>query len=415
MLKSRKRSYQEVDDDEKELEIESSIKKPKTHITIELPQTSKLMDLKEETRMSLLQNAIQLAENAYVQAQDQDSIIVSRLKKDLAEKELELMQMESKCKTERETGRKSTLEEAQKLTQVIIQEHSVREKELTTAFVESLSRETDLRKQAEEKAYHAREEGRLLGRQESGMAQELKTLTLQITALTSSKSGTSMDKGKFGEHLVQTWLNTWFQGWGVEIKDVSHDAHKGDFIVTFPHPEGYTGSLSTMTLLLEVKFKLSITKEDVDKFHSDLDQNKTAKAGLFVSLKSKNIPGHRDLHYSYRNGKITGYVANDELDSQGRDVRSAVLLLRASYYEHSSTSDLIWTRLKTQAEQQCRLLRPNLQRLSDGIYSLRKTLVCLESLDKDVTQNLVWLEQVFQVHEEEKLDGRKKSKPIFVN
>lgn len=52
--------------------------------------------------------------------------------------------------------------------------------------------------------------------------------------------------------------------------------------------------------MVEVKNKLNITKEDVTKYYSDLENY---DMGMFISLKTNAIPSYGKFGISYKNGK----------------------------------------------------------------------------------------------------------------
>lgn len=412
--KKRKKSQKEEKEREKnkkerqerEEKKKQKKEKPKENNTIEItiPNSSKLKQLNSTTLEIILQLAVSLAESAYFQAQENSSVAVEALKRQLAQEQLKTIQVETKAKEQEQVIRKTAIEETTTAMKVLLQEQLNSEADRMTHLVKVVEDASIVARQAKDASFEAFEHGRQTGLKESEnkmcIVDKLDVLTKQFSNLTGSK-GAATDKGKFGENLVEKWLETWFAKSGAEITNVSTVAHAGDCIIQFPHPKGYTGTLTPFTVLLEIKYKAKILSSDVIKYHSDVDLNSKIHAALFVSIKSKAIPGHKDLHYTFRNEKIVGYVGNDEADANGRDVRSSILLMRAMYYEsgakkQGNTSDeLFWSKLRMQIEVNLRSLKPNLKRLTTDLKTLKKTVNSLQTLDLELNNIVSWLENTF--------------------
>lgn len=94
---------------------------------------------------------------------------------------------------------------------------------------------------------------------------------------------TNFAKGNKGEGIIVQLLKSCYPCF--EYKDVSKDKHCGDIHMV---------NQSNEIIMIESKYKESITKQDVDKFINDMvhmtDLNKNVVCGVFVSIMTKNIP-----------------------------------------------------------------------------------------------------------------------------
>ena len=88
--------------------------------------------------------------------------------------------------------------------------------------------------------------------------------------------------GLIGEEDIVDNLNVDFPN--MFVRHVSNISHQCDIHVEDP--------ISNILYMIEVKNKISITKEDIDKFESDVDKSENKRTiGLFISLNCENIPG----------------------------------------------------------------------------------------------------------------------------
>jgi len=391
-MDSKSKSELELNDDNNDVEIK-----------IKIPHKSRLIQMKPHDLECVLKMSVQLAEYAYDQAQN-NSVLVEMLKKQLIEQKLGFIQTEQENAKKTEEQKHSIIEESKRLATEMVTRYAETEKERMLQLTSLVEKQTLAKTEAEEKAFKAYEQGRLMGQKEVKdslqLSEKLDHLSSQFSNLTGS-NGNVKNKGVFGEKLVETWLETWFKGSGAEIKDVSAQSHSGDVIVVFPHPKAYNGSLPLFAVLLEIKYKIKIATTDVTKFHKDVDDNSFIAGALLVSIKSKSIPGHRDLSYAMRNTKMVGYIGNDEVDSNGRDIRSAILLMRAMYYESgaklsgNNIHEEHWKKVRIEAEINLRSLRPQLKGLSSNIKSVKKALNSLQKLDTELNKMVSWLEDSF--------------------
>ena len=63
-------------------------------------------------------------------------------------------------------------------------------------------------------------------------------------------------------------------------------------------------------------FVLDITKNDIDKFKRDLENNETVyEAGIMLSLNT-NIQNHKDMDYEITNSKKIALYINNLLDNK---------------------------------------------------------------------------------------------------
>lgn len=88
--------------------------------------------------------------------------------------------------------------------------------------------------------------------------------------------------GLIGEEDIVNNLNVDFPN--MFVRHVSNISHQCDIHVEDP--------ISNILYMIEVKNKISITKEDIDKFEFDVDKSDNKRTiGLFISLNCENIPG----------------------------------------------------------------------------------------------------------------------------
>jgi len=87
------------------------------------------------------------------------------------------------------------------------------------------------------------------------------------------------DKGDKGENIIrQVLINNYNDA---SIVDVSGNAHSGDIFFLY----------NSLKCLIEVKRKKMVTSEDIVKFLSDIEtQRSNINCALFISLESQNIP-----------------------------------------------------------------------------------------------------------------------------
>jgi hypothetical protein len=134
--------------------------------------------------------------------------------------------------------------------------------------------------------------------------EEQQNLRQQIENL---KSGNFV-KGKIGENTVHDILSNAYTKY--EIIDMSKTKNVGDLHLLSP-----SGDL----FMFEVKNKNTIDKLDIDKMYSDHDKhvhtNKNYRGGIFVSIRTANIPYKGHLSIELRENIpiiFMGFITNDE-------------------------------------------------------------------------------------------------------
>ena len=130
--------------------------------------------------------------------------------------------------------------------------------------------------------------------------QILQSLTARIdemmTFFRSFKSFSST-KGQFGENCLQSMLQEQFPL--AEITDTSHIPHAGDILM----------NISNITIMIEMKTKLHVTKEDLLKFEYDITTNKhDYNAALFVTT-STGIPNKGEFVFDFINNIPVLYIS----------------------------------------------------------------------------------------------------------
>lgn len=124
-------------------------------------------------------------------------------------------------------------------------------------------------------------DGRLLVDGIRSITDMQKELLTKLDAKSETKTEKSQALGVIGEEMVMDILKDSFRSY--EIIKASTQGHRGDIIMR--------DRLLGLTIMFEVKNKLKITKDDIDKFEYDLDQVQAATGGstygIFVSLCCK--------------------------------------------------------------------------------------------------------------------------------
>jgi hypothetical protein len=118
-------------------------------------------------------------------------------------------------------------------------------------------------------------------------------------------------KGAWGESLLTDYLRNRFLDW--EVTDTSRSKHSCDI---------WMKRGDERFVAVESKYKASICATDLSKFVTDVDYmgrtNGDALIGaVFVSVRSKNIPGKGELELEYANGRpvlYVGFCGEDDLD-----------------------------------------------------------------------------------------------------
>jgi hypothetical protein len=119
-------------------------------------------------------------------------------------------------------------------------------------------------------------------------------------------------KGNKGEYVIKHRLQQLYPC--NEFVDVSKDKHCGD-IHMIP-------SQTNDIIMIESKYKETISKQDVDKFYADIEHisktNGRIVCAVFVSILTKNIPNIGSFKIDFHNGVpavFVGFSSEDEFDS----------------------------------------------------------------------------------------------------
>ncbi len=109
--------------------------------------------------------------------------------------------------------------------------------------------------------------------------------------------GKPIDAGNMGEEIVKNWLKNEYHD--CELIDTSRIGHSGDMLFKW----------NSLNLLIEVKNKDKVTNEDIEKFKTDMNFNSDSNAGIFISLRSENIPKKGEFKYETEGNKPVIYIA----------------------------------------------------------------------------------------------------------
>jgi hypothetical protein len=122
---------------------------------------------------------------------------------------------------------------------------------------------------------------------------------------------TNFAKGNKGENLILNMLRQVYTAW--EFKDTSKDKHAGDIHMIAPN--------GSDLYMIESKYKEIITKQDVDKFYSDIthlqETGRNVVCGIFVSILTKNIPHIGEMSIDFCQGVpviFVGFQDEEEFD-----------------------------------------------------------------------------------------------------
>ena len=123
-----------------------------------------------------------------------------------------------------------------------------------------------------------------------------------IVRFYSSKS--TEEKGTAGEKFIYNILTTNDRYTDAVVEDKSGVAKRGDIYFKWKQ----------MRCLIEVKNKISLRREDIEKFERDIDVSRTSSdninCALFISLQTDVFPGHhRNLvQFDYYNNILVSYL-----------------------------------------------------------------------------------------------------------
>lgn len=131
-----------------------------------------------------------------------------------------------------------------------------------------------------------------------------------------SIKGTSNNKGKLGESLISSHIQTAFPHY--EVIDMSYNPHEADY-----HIQSDFGKI-----LLEIKtYTSSVNKEQIEKLYNDIDRTGIGLA-IFLSTTS-GIVGKKNIEWEVygKNNTIILFFPNSGLSQQG--IVFSILFLKA--------------------------------------------------------------------------------------
>jgi hypothetical protein len=180
--------------------------------------------------------------------------------------------MELELLVERETGKKM----GEKITKMYEGQVEQLKKQLDSAIVQLKSYELENSHKIEEKIQKEREKFQLLLKEKD----EQNRLNREVfdKAANMNKYTSSSKKGDIGEDAFSYLSNTFKDFNGYKIKNMSKQAHKGDFHLFFEE----------FNVLVDAKkYSTSVQKKEIDKIESDLSTNDNMHFAWLVSLDSE--------------------------------------------------------------------------------------------------------------------------------
>lgn len=199
----------------------------------------------------------------------------------------------------------------------------------------------------------------------------------ELAVLKKSNAG----KGAMGEAAISKYLREWFTG--CEVADVGKVKHSCDIHVRWPDGR---------FVAVESKYKETITKADVEKFISDVEYLRGTCGGafrgaLFVSVKTRNIPGKGDLFLDFRGGKPLMYVGlsgEEGLDKADGFLKQCVsLLVMMSDYVGGLEKQ------ENDVQEMMRKIAP----LLNNIARVRKSMLVVKESNKKILDSVTDMEK----------------------
>jgi len=139
---------------------------------------------------------------------------------------------------------------------------------------------------------------------------QLAQLQQQLAILRKSNAG----KGVLGEATIATYLRHHFPAH--ELRDTGKIKHSCDIHLKSPSTSAFVA--------VESKYKETITRQDVDKFLTDVEymtttQGASFRAAAFISVRTRNIPGKGELHLEFHKNKPLIYIGLPSEDAIAPD------------------------------------------------------------------------------------------------
>ena len=116
-----------------------------------------------------------------------------------------------------------------------------------------------------------------------------------FTIFQSFKSPVS--KGQFGEKFMQSYLQKQFPT--AEIQDTTHTPHSGDCIV----------SMKGINIMIEMKNKNTITRDDIKKFENDIDLHRHEFHGAIFLSSTHGIPNKGEFVFELYGNTPVLYIS----------------------------------------------------------------------------------------------------------
>ena len=158
----------------------------------------------------------------------------------------------------------------------------------------------------------------------------LNTFTSRIDELVSvfhSFKSSSVSKGQFGENYMRSVLQQQFPT--AEIRDTSHVPHSGDTLV----------KISEVVVMIEMKTKNHITREDITKFEYDVNLHRNEYHGAIFLSTSHGIPNKGEFLFEFI-GDIPVIYVSKFIDSPVLLHLSLNMLLNLiPVFQHFRTND----------------------------------------------------------------------------
>jgi hypothetical protein len=202
----------------------------------------------------------------------------------------------------------------------------------------------------------------------------------EMMSIFKNINSSNTSKGKFGENCVNYIIQQYFPH--AEIQDVSKIPHSGDTVI----------HLENTILMIEIKTKKHVTKEDIVKFEKDVLTHVDDYNGALFVTTSTGIPTKGEYCFELLNNTIpvlyiTKIIDNPELLHIGIYLLLHVIPIFKKF-ELSSSSSL--TVIEEKNKQLLSTLSSVLQTIHltcDVIKQNQKTYICMEKQIKIQKKN----------------------------
>ena len=242
------------------------------------------------------------------------------------------------CKQEMQKLQTDHASEKKKLQEECDEQLRIYKKRITDETSErfnNLSRELELSHKAYKSQHetYLNEQKMMHGLYETNLRDKdamLNTFTSRIDELVSvfhSFKSSSVSKGQFGENYMRSVLQQQFPT--AEIRDTSHVPHSGDTLV----------KISEVVVMIEMKTKNHITREDITKFEYDVNLHRNEYHGAIFLSTSHGIPNKGEFLFEFI-GDIPVIYVSKFIDSPVLLHLSLNMLLNLiPVFQHFRTND----------------------------------------------------------------------------